>query len=47
MRCAICDAPLPPTQPLENDLCSECGHHVRKALGQTDPIETLLKEDEE
>ena len=24
MRCAICDAKLPSTQPLENDICGEC-----------------------
>lgn len=47
MRCAICDALLPPTHPIENDLCKECSHHVRKALGQTDLLETILREDEE
>lgn len=24
MRCAICDAKLPSTQPLDNDICGEC-----------------------
>lgn len=45
MRCAICDAPLPPTQPLEDDVCPVCKHHIRRALGQTsDPIEQLLED---
>jgi len=46
VRCVICDAPLPVTQPLENDLCGECGYEVRKALGRVDPIETLLEDEE-
>ena len=32
MRCTICDATLPDSQPLENDICSDCRYAIRQAF---------------
>jgi hypothetical protein len=41
MRCAICDAKLPDTQPLENDICSDCRWAITQAV-YNDPDEDTI-----